>query len=117
MRQIFVCMLLIIATLGLTITDASARGFGGGRSFSMARSKGIFSQAYRSPRAKATPASRQATRNKLRGALSGFLIGSLLTSLFMGHGFGSGLFSWLLLGMAIYFIVNFIRRKKQAELR
>lgn len=117
MRQIFLCMLLIIATLGLTVTDASARGFGGGRSFGMMRSKGVFTHSQRTPRATATAASRSANSNRWRGALSGLLIGSLLTSLFMGHGLGSGLFSWLLLGMAVYFIVNLIRRKKQADLR
>ena len=117
MRQIFLCSLLILATFSLTVTDAAARGFGGGRGFGMMRSKGAYTHSQRTPRAAATAASRQANSSRLRGALSGLLIGGLLTSLFMGHGLGGGLFSWLLLGMAIYFIVNLIRRKKQADLR
>ena len=108
MRNIFLCSLLIFMTFGLTMSDASAGRFGGGRGFSMMRSKSMFNQAPRAQRAtmnKARPA------NKWRGALTGLLIGSLLTSLFMGHGFGCMLFSWLLVGMAIYLVVGLIRRK------
>ncbi len=80
----------------------------------MMRSKNLFTHA---PRAQKTTAARQANSSRWRGALTGLLLGSLLTSLFMGHGLGGTLFSWFLIGMTIYLIVNFIRQKKRNNLR
>lgn len=111
MRQIFLSMLFIIISFSFIVNDASARRFGGG-SFGMMRSKSMFSQAPRAQKAPSATAARQANRSRWGGALSGLLIGGLLASLFMGHGLGSTLFSWFILGMAIYLIVNFFRRQK-----
>ena len=109
MRQIFLCSLLLFITFGLVVNDASAGRFGGGRGFGMMRSRSAFTQA---PRAQKATSTRQANSSRWRGALSGLLLGSLLTSLFMGHSFGGMLFSWLFIGMVVYLIAHFIRRKK-----
>lgn len=115
MRHLFLFVLFTLLTFGLTINEASAKRFGGGGGFGMMRSKHIFSQ---SPRAKKAPAStRQAQSSRWRGALSGLLLGSLLTSMFMGHGLGGALFSWFFIGMIIFLVINFVRRKTQANLR
>ena len=115
MRHIYLCSLLLLLSFGLVVSDASAGRFGGGRGFGMVRSKNLFTQA---PRAqKTTSTTTAATSSRWRGALSGLLLGSLLTSLFMGHGFGGMLIAWLLIGMTLFLIVNFIRRKKQIHSR
>ena len=115
MQKFFLCMLLAFVGFGLVVSDASAGRFGG-RGFSMMRSKSMYTH---SPRAKQTTgtAARQGNSNRWRGALTGLLMGSLLTSLFMGHGFGSGLLSWLIVGGALYFIVNVLRRRRREDLR
>ena len=113
MRQIFLCSLLLFITFGLAVTDASAGRFGGGRGFGMMRSKSMFNNY--APRAQKATATRQPSSSRWRGALTGLLLGSLLTSLFMGHGFGGMLFSWLLIGMTVYLIINVIRRKKHGN--
>jgi len=115
MQKLFLCTLLAFIGFGLIVNDASAGRFGGGRGFGMMRSKSMFNHA---PRAKAyTSNARKGQSNRWRGALTGLLMGSLLTSLFMGHGFGGSLISFLMLGAALYFIVNFLRRKKQENIR
>lgn len=116
MRSLIICSLLVLTSFGLLINDASAGRFGGGRGFGMMRSSHVFNHYQRTPRATAAPRSRSASSNRWRGAMTGFLIGSLFTSLFMGHGFGGALFSWLILGMAIFFIANFIRQRRNKQL-
>jgi predicted lipid-binding transport protein (Tim44 family) len=112
MRHIFLCSFLIFITFGLAINDAAAGRFGGGRGFGMMRSRNTFTQA---PRAQKASAAKPATSSRWRGALTGLLLGGLLTSLFMGHGLGGMLFTWLLIGLGIYFIVSFVRRKKHGD--
>lgn len=116
MRNILLFITIALGTLGFTVNDAAAKGFGGGRGFGMMRAKSAFTQAPRAP--KATPAaSKQAPYSKWRGALTGLLLGSLLTSLFMGHGLGGALFSWFIVGATVYFIMSFLRRRRMNELR
>ncbi len=115
MRQILLCSLLTFITFGLVINDASARRFGGtGRGFGMMRpNNNAFSHAPRTPKAAPAKAAPKQMRNnsRWRGTLTGLLLGSVLTSLFMGHGFGGALISWLLVGLSLYFIINFLRRR------
>lgn len=53
------------------------------------------------------------------GLFGGLLAGSLLGSLFMGHGAaaggGGGLLDILLIGLAIYFVMRFLRRRRDAS--
>lgn len=115
MRHIFLCFLIIFATLGISVTDASAGRFGGGRGFHSMRSSTVYNRAYkintpgRAPIAKAP--------SKWRGALTGLLMGGLLASLFMGNGLGSMLMSWLMLGIVAILIMNFIQNRKQSKYR
>ncbi len=112
MRQLIITLLLIVSAFSLTIHEASARGFSGRGGFGMFRSKQMFTQ---SRQASKTPsaATRGLNHNRWRGTLTGLLLGSLITSLFMSHGLGSMLFSWFLVGMIIYFLRNFFRRRIQ----
>lgn len=111
MRQLYSCILLILLTFGLVVSDASAGRFGGGRSFGMMRAKSVFSRANSGPRI----INNVTRRSNWRGMFSGLLIGSLLTSLFMGHGFAAGMFSWFMLGLVVVMIVNLLGRRKQEE--
>ena len=118
MRQILLCSLFIVVTFGLVVNDASARRFGGGRGFGMMRSNNTFAlntvrHAPRPKPAYASAAPRQTTNtSRWRGALTGLLLGSVLTSLFMGHGLGGALLSWFLIGLSVYLLVHFLRRKR-----
>ncbi|ARG97750.1 Tim44 domain-containing protein [Legionella micdadei] len=112
MRSFFSYLLIGILTFGLVVNEASAKRFGGGRSFGVQRS---YSSLFSSP-AKAQPmksTGKRANTGKWGGILGGLLAGSLLTSLFMGHGLGSGLLSWLILGSIAFFVISFLRRKMQ----
>lgn len=113
MRQILLCSLLIFISFGLAVNDATAKRFGGGRGFGMMRAKNTFTQSPRTPKATSAAASRSVNSSRWRGALSGLLLGSLLTSLFMGHGFGGAILSWIVVGVTVYLIVNFLRRRRQ----
>lgn len=115
MRQILLCSLLIFITFGLVVNEAAAKRFGGGgRGFGMMRPNNTFTHPPRAPKtASATTAQRQINNNsRWRGTLTGLLLGGVLTSLFMGHGFGGALLSWFLVGLSIYLITNFLRRKR-----
>lgn len=113
MRHVLLCSLFVFITFGLVINDASAKRFGGsGRGFGMMRSNNTFTHSTRTPRAAPAATTRPLNKNnRWRGTLTGLLLGSVLTSLFMGHGFGGALLSWLLVGLSIYLIINFLRRK------
>lgn len=108
MRQILIGFLILLSVTGI-VNEASARGFGGGRGFSMARARPAFSHSYQ------RPASSAVRPNKWRGAFTGFMMGSILTSLFMGHGMMGGMFSWLLLGMGVFFVLNILKRLKERD--
>ncbi len=113
MRVLFSMFCIMLVTLSLFSTEAAAKRFGGGRSFGIQRShSSLFSSARTATH---TPFTRQNAANKSRwgGILGGMLIGGLLTSLFMGHGFGTGLMTWLILGGAIFLLVNFMRSRMQ----
>lgn len=108
MRYFFSCVLIALLSFGLLVNEASAKRFGGGRSFGVQRAhSSLFSSN------KTAPVGKQFNKSKWGGVLGGMLAGGLLASLFMGHGFASGIMSWLLLAAAAYFILNFIRRRQQ----
>jgi len=93
------------------VSDASAKRFGGGRSFGVQRAKSSLFASRASHHNK--PMGQRANTSKWGGVLGGLLVGGLLTSLFMGHGLSSGLFSWLILGSIAFFIVSFLRKRTQ----
>lgn len=111
MRTLISCLLITLLSFGLLINEASAKRFGGGRSFGVQRSQ---SSMY-SPNkvAPSTPLGQRANTSKWGGLLGGLLIGGLLTSLFMGHGLASGLMSWLIIGAIVFFAVSFFRKRMQ----
>ncbi|MBA3535881.1 MAG: Tim44 domain-containing protein [Tatlockia sp.] len=112
MRNLFSCLLIALLAFGLVVNEASAKRFGGGRSFGIQRSK---SSLFSSPAANSTKSlgQKSAKSRNWGGILGGVLIGGLLASLFMGHGLGTGILTWLILGGVIFFIYNLFRRKMQ----
>lgn len=112
MRTLISCLLITLLSFGLLINEASAKRFGGGRSFGVQRSQ---SSMFSPNKAQTTSSLGQRANNpsKWGGVLGGLLIGGLLTSLFMGHGLASGLMSWIVIGALIFFAVNFFRKRMQ----
>lgn len=102
-------------SFGLVINEASAKRFGGGRSFGVQRSQSSLFSANKSQTASA--AGKSFNKSRWGGMLGGLLVGGLLASLFMGNGLASGLMSWLMIGIAAYFIMNLIRRKTQPAMQ
>ena len=113
MRTIIYSLFILLLTFGLTMNEASARRFGGGKSFGVQRSQSsLFNQH------KTTPSSlrqKPGSTSKWGGMLGGLLVGGLLASLFMGHGLGTGLMTWLILGAALFFAISYFRRRMQPE--
>lgn len=111
MRTLFIYMFITLLSFGLVVNEASAKRFGGGRSFGVQRSQSSLFSSRAAPNAKSF--GRQPNTRKWGGLLGGLLLGGLLTSLFMGHGFGTGLLTWLILGGLVLFLMNLFRRKMQ----
>lgn len=109
MRNIFLYLIIVILTFGMVIHEASAKRFGGGRSFGVQRSPNslMSPQVYKNK----STVGKQTNTSKWGGILGGLLIGGLLASLFMGNGLGSALLSWLAVGLVIFFVVGLMRRK------
>jgi predicted lipid-binding transport protein (Tim44 family) len=112
MRTFISCILIALLSFGLLVHEASAKRFGGGKSFGVQRSQSSLSSTNKTQNSSSVG---QRTNNPSRwgGLLSGLLIGGLLTSLFMGHGITSGILSWLVIGAIIFFIVGFFRKRMQ----
>jgi predicted lipid-binding transport protein (Tim44 family) len=110
MRTLITYLLITLLSFGLFINEASAKRFGGGRSFGVQRAH---SSMFSSSKAPLSTPFGQRTHNshKWGGLLGGLLIGGLLTSLFMGHGIANGLFSWIILGALLFFVVNLFRKR------
>lgn len=115
MRSLISCCLIALLSFGLFINEASAKRFGGGRSFGVQRSH---SSLFSGNKTQQT-ASLNKNINKSRwgGMLGGLLVGGLLGSLFMGHGLASGMMSWLLLGIVAVMVMNFLRRRTQPAMQ
>lgn len=115
MRYFISCLLITLISFGLFINEASAKRFGGGRSFGVQRS---YSSLYSSNKTHNTSGFRQQTNSKKwGGVLGGMLMGGLLASLFMGHGFANGLISWLIVGALGLFIMNLFRQRMQPRMQ
>lgn len=114
MRNFFSYLLIAILSFGLVMNEASAKRFGGGRSFGVQRSK---SSLFSSAMPQATKSWGQQSSRKWGGVLGGLLVGGLLASLFMGHGLGTGLLTWFMLGLALFFLISLFRKKMQPGLQ
>lgn len=111
MRTFFSFLLITLFTFGLVVNEASAKRFGGGRSFGVQRSQ---SSLFSGNKGQNTAAMGQKSNTgRWGGVLGGMLIGGLLASLFMGNGLFNGLMTWLILGTALFFIIGFFRKKMQ----
>lgn len=111
MSKILSYFIIALLTFGFTLHEASAKRFGGGRSFGVQRSHNSLFSSQKTQ--KTAPLSQKANTSKWGGMLGGLLVGGLLASLFMGHGLGTGLLSWLILGAALFFIVSFMKKRMQ----
>lgn len=111
MRNFLSCLLIALVSFGFIVNDASAKRFGGGRSFGVQRSQ---SSLFSSSKPQNTAAMGQNTqRSKWGGVLGGMLVGGLLASLFMGNGLANGLITWLILGSVLFLIIGFLRKRMQ----
>ncbi|KTD79212.1 Tim44 domain-containing protein [Legionella waltersii] len=113
MRTLFVCFLISLLSFGLIVNEASAKRFGGGRSFGVQRSHSSLFSSNKSYN-NSIPNKNSANKSRWGGVLGGLLAGGLLASLFMGNGFASGLMSWLFIGIVAFFIMNFLKRRSPA---
>jgi predicted lipid-binding transport protein (Tim44 family) len=113
MRNLFSCLLIALLAFGLVVNEASAKRFGGGRSFGIQRSKSSLFSSPAANSSKSWGAQKSAKTRNWGGMLGGLLVGGLLASLFMGHGLGTGILTWLILGGVIFFLYNLFRRKMQ----
>ena len=110
MRNLFLCLLITLITVGFVTNEANAARFGGGRSFGVQRSSSFFQHRPSSTQSAYAP---RANKSRWGHALGGLLVGGLLASLFMGHGLGTGLLSWFILGAVVLFLMSFWRHKMQ----
>ncbi|MCX7116883.1 MAG: hypothetical protein NTW94_03075 [Legionellales bacterium] len=110
MRTFIFYLLMTTLSFGLVVNEASAKRFGGGRSFGVQRSQSSLFSSH-TPQTKSL--GQQINTRKWGGVLGGLLVGGLLASLFMGHGLGAGLLSWLAIGALGFFLVGFMRKKMQ----
>ena len=80
MRTFMFYLLITALSFGVLVNEASAKRFGGGRSFGVQRSHSSLFSSH-APQTKAF--GQQANTRKWGGVLGGLLVGGLLTSLFM----------------------------------
>lgn len=114
MKKILTLVLSLFLGVALFAGDASAKRFGGGKSFGKQ-----YSSQPASPPAAAPSAAPSGARGGMLGGrswlgpLAGFAAGGLLASMFMGHGFeGFKLFDILLIaaiGFGIFFLIRKMR--------
>lgn len=109
MNKVLLCLVMAILSFVLVVGEVSAKRFGGGRSFGVQRSHSSLFSSF--PKKSNPNFAQQQTKNRWGGFLGGLIAGGLLASLFMQHGLGAGLFSWLLIGLVVFFVLHFLRRK------
>ncbi|MBZ0104396.1 MAG: 39S ribosomal protein L45 [Sulfuricella denitrificans] len=117
MKKFFTLLLVAIMSFGLVIGEASAKRFGGSKSFGKQR-ESVSQQA--APKAPASaPAAAPTGGNKWLGPLAGLAAGGLLASLFMGHGFdGIKMMDILMLlgiAAAVFFFFRAMRRSSSPQ--
>jgi predicted lipid-binding transport protein (Tim44 family) len=115
MQRFFSCLLIALLAFGFFATEASAKRFGGGRSFGVQRSQSSLFNSNKSFNSSSMKP--KSNTSRWGGLLGGMLIGGLLASLFMGNGLANGLMTWLILGAVIFFVVNFFRKRMQPGLQ
>lgn len=112
MKKFLTLFLVTIFSLGLLAGEASAKRFGGGKSFGKQRESVSQQAAPKAPAA--APAAAPAGGNKWLGPLAGLAAGGLLASLFMGHGFDGikmmDILMMLGIAAAVFFIFRALRR-------
>lgn len=117
LRRVITLFLVAICTVGLFMSSAEAKRFGGGKSFGVQRSSmSNYSTPRSQPAASAFNQPNRSGMSRWLGPLAGLAIGGLLASLFMGHGLGSGILSWLLVGGAILLIMSLFRKRFSSPL-
>lgn len=113
MKKFLTLFLVAVFSLGLLAGEASAKRFGGGKSFGKQR-ESVSQQA--APKA---PAAAPAGGNKWLGPLAGLAAGGLLASLFMGHGFDGikmmDILMMLGIAAAVFFIFRAMRRNSAPQ--
>ena len=122
---IFLCSILALIMLAVTVDTADAARFGGGRSFGgrsfMSRPATPPASTFNQTRAtRETPkATATAQRPGMGGILGGLLAGTLLGSLFggMGGGFIGGILNLLILGGLIYLVFRLFARLRGSRQR
>lgn len=117
MKKFLTLLLITIFSLGLLAGEASAKRFGGGKSFGKQRESVSQPAAPKAPAS--APAAAPAGGNKWLGPLAGLAAGGLLASLFMGHGFdGIKMMDILLMlgiAAAVFFIFRALRRNSAPQ--
>ncbi len=114
MRTFMCYFLMLILSFGLMVQEASAKRFGGGRSFGVQRAHSSLFSRHPQP----TQRLRQPAKTHPWGRfLGGLLVGGLLASLFMGHGLAAGMLSWLVIGVLGFLLIGFMRRHLQPGLQ
>ena len=113
MRKFVICLISLMLSFGFFVTDASAKRFGGGRSFGSHYSHQSSHKSHQSN--KSSHQKQNNKKNFMGGILGGLLIGGLISSLFMGHGFATGMMTWLMLGAFVLFLVTMFRKKMMPQ--
>ncbi len=111
MRKIVSWCLVFFVMMGLMMSHAEAKRFGGGRSFGVQRS---ITQATHSQPVQSL--AQRATGHRWLGPIAGLITGGLLASLLMGHGIGSGILSWLAIAVVGMLLLSFIRSRWQPSM-
>ncbi|WP_319779737.1 TIM44-like domain-containing protein [Maridesulfovibrio sp.] len=111
--------LTVVCVLALSVGNADAKRFGGGRSFG---SKPSFSNTYKKPTSTTASRTQTAGTNKQQGGfarpgmglLGGLLAGTFLGSMFGGFGgMGGGFFNLLIIGLLVYLGFKFFRSRSR----
>jgi predicted lipid-binding transport protein (Tim44 family) len=126
LKHILILLPILLATLVIMamVQTAEAKRFGGGRSFG---GRSSYSNTYsRSTPSKSTQQTTQAGRTgqtpnrsplggMFGGVLGGMLMGGLLGSMLGGgHFMGPNLLDMLLIGVGIFLLMRFLRRRREA---
>lgn len=130
MKKFLVGMMVVLSALAITVSDAEAKRLGGGRS--IGRQSSTVTQRQAAPAANAPSSFNQARpaaqvppaaplakppspwKGIVGGLIGGAILGGLLSHFGLGGALASGLGSLLtfvLIGLAIYFLFNLFRRK------
>lgn len=112
MQKLISIFFIILFSMCLITNDAFAKRFGGGKSFGVSRPAATQSHHY--SRNNMT-ANKPSLGSRLLGPIAGLITGGLLASLLMGHGLAGGMISWLVLGLAAFFLFKMFAKKRQSE--